>query len=415
VTDCNSAEQARTPRGRKTLFAITGLMLSTLVTLLLLEVGSYVYLCAARGYDGTHLMNYEFDPYKNIRPTPNYVDTRGVRHNAQGFRRDVDTPRVKPSDTLRVFLVGGSTGYGLGSLSRFGRPDFEIIRNDETIDFYLERALASAVPGKKVEVINAAVTSFFSHHHLIYLNQTILGYDPDLILFLDGFNDYFAQDERFDQWTDYAYQERSHVFLGPPTFNALARYTGWWLFRKSHFAHLAGRALRNATSITQPTGEGRVKINVEATLRSVEDNGRRNFAKMVARNSLILANEGVDAIFALQPEIAFKQSKIWSPLEEEIYQDMVHHWPEGFIEFKNRARPKVLAILDEAASVGGAQALDLTDIYGSLAETAYTDYCHLTPDGNRVLADQIAPLIGSMLRQRVGKPVPALASSPTNQ
>src|SRR5262245_57610505 len=85
----------------------------------ILEIGAYAYLRAFRGYDGVHLLSIEFDPYKNHRLTPNFDDTRGVHHNAQGFRRNDDTPLVKPAGTVRIFLMGGSTGYGLASLSKF--------------------------------------------------------------------------------------------------------------------------------------------------------------------------------------------------------------------------------------------------------------------------------------------------------
>ena len=397
--------------GRRLLFGAVAFVSLSLITLLLLEVGSYFYLRAAFGYDGQHLMNYEFDPYKNIRPTPNYVDTRGIQHNAQGFRRSVDTPKEKPDDTLRVFLMGGSTGYGLGSLSRFGREEYEIIPNDGTIDFYLERILEDRIPGKKVEVINAAITSFYSHHHLIYLNQTVLRYSPDVVLFLDGFNDYFNYEPNYNQWDDYGYQERAAVFLGEPSVGALAYYTGWWLFRKSHFANLAGRRLKNIGAFRAPTGQGRAQIDVKAALEQLPVNSDENWVQIVTQNGATLERLGVDAVFALQPEIAFEQSKTWSELEELIHHEMVNYWPEGYLEFKNRARPMVLDKLRAAAETSGASTLDLTDIYGDLEETAFTDYCHLTPDGNRVLAESVAPTILALLEQRVAGSLAATASS----
>src|SRR4030095_7896041 len=56
--------------------------------LVVCEAGARLYLRLTNGYDGEHLYQYVFDPYKNILPAPNFVDTRGIRHNAQGFRRD---------------------------------------------------------------------------------------------------------------------------------------------------------------------------------------------------------------------------------------------------------------------------------------------------------------------------------------
>ncbi|HXJ34718.1 MAG TPA: hypothetical protein VMS22_11860 [Candidatus Eisenbacteria bacterium] len=364
----------------------------------LLEFSSYAYLRLFRGYDGEHLMNYEFDPYKSIRLTPNFRDTRGIAHNAQGFRRSEDTPREKPPGTYRIFLMGGSTGYGLQSLSRFGVAKYPVIRNDETIDHYLEQALDGKVDGLRVEVINAAITSFYSHHHLIYLNQTILKYHPDLVIFLDGFNDYYNTDPGFDQWRDYAYQERAHSFLGDPTFSAWAYYTGWWLFRKSHFFHLAGRALNNASQMMTVLHRGpRPHMDVDTALANLRVNAENNFVKMVERNGLILQHEGVHAIFALQPEISFRQGKQFSPLEQEIYDEMKTYWAENYIEFKNRARPIVLDYLAKATAPSGATVVDLTDIYGRVEGDVYTDYCHLTPTGNRVLAEHLVPAVLSII------------------
>ena len=124
-----------------------------------LELASYSYLRMVEGYDGEHLMTYEFYEYKNIKPTPNYHNTNGIHHNAQGFREDSDTSREKDANTYRIFIMGGSTAYGLQSMSRFGQDKYSIIRNNETIDAYLEEYLRGKAGNKKVEVINAAITS----------------------------------------------------------------------------------------------------------------------------------------------------------------------------------------------------------------------------------------------------------------
>lgn len=378
---------------------ILPVLFAVILTLALLEVGACAYLKAFRGYDGEHLMNYEFDPYKNIRPTPGYVDTRGVYHNAQGFRRREDVLREKPTGTIRVFLMGGSTAYGLRSLSQAGMDRYPVIRNDETIDHYLEELLQRRFPEHRVQVINAAVTSFFSHHHLIYLNQKVLEYDPDVVIFLDGFNDYYPYKAGFDQWRDYADQERSHVFLGEPTVAAWAYYSSWWLVRKSAAAHLAGHGLRNLWYMIRPVR--RIRIEVDDAIETLHVNARRNWVQMVERNGLILRHENVDAIFALQPEIVFEQSKDFSPLEERIYEEMATQWPENFIDYKNRALPIVRRYLAEAAAVSGAHVADLTDIYDEVQGDAYTDYCHLTPTGNRVLAEHLEALAAEVLRARL--------------
>ncbi len=388
-------------------FRLIALLITTVLCGIILELGSYHYLRATRGYDGVHLMNYQFDPYKIIQLTPDYVDERGIVHNAEGFRRQTDTPAAKPPDTLRVFLMGASTAYGLQSLSRFGSEKYPFIRNDETIDHYLELALADAIPDKRVEVINAAITSFYSHHHLIYLNQTVLKYAPDVVIFLDGFNDYYHDEPGYDQFRDFAYSERVSVFMGEPTFGAWARYTGWWLFRKSHFFNAAGRALRNLQLMQSGDGRNRQIVDVEPALARMAENADRNWVEMVERNGLILGHEGVEAIFALQPEIAFDPSKKLSPLEEKIFDEIANLWPENYVEFKRRARPIVMEKLTRASASVGSGSIDLTDIYADESGDVYTDYCHLTPRGNEVLALALKPAVLAALERRVHPPNPS--------
>ncbi|MBI5317522.1 MAG: SGNH/GDSL hydrolase family protein [Nitrospirae bacterium] len=368
-----------------------------------LEVASYSYLRVVEGYDGEHLMTYEFDEYKNIQPTPNYHNTKGIHHNAQGFREDSDTPREKDANTYRIFIMGGSTAYGLQSMSKFGQDKYSVIRNNETIDAYLEEYLRGKAGNKKVEVINAAITSQYSHHHLIYLNQTVLKFHPDMVVFIDGFNDYFQYVKGFDQFRDYGYQERAHLYLGPPTIEAWAGYTGWWLFRKSHFIHVASKTLRPIWVTIKSIGGKRARVDVEDALQNLEINAKGNFVKMVERNSLILRHEEVVPVFVLQPELAFKQNKVLSPLEQQIYAELDQQWQENFVEFKNRARPLVVDYLHKSTTRTGSVFLDMTDIFGGFDGDAYTDYCHLTPMGNKLLAERIGERILPLLIKPASK------------
>jgi hypothetical protein len=377
---------------------LIGYLLIIIIPLAILEFASYEYLKIFEGYDGFHLMNYEFDDYKNVRPTPNYVDTRGIYHNSQGFREKTDISVKKDAGTYRIFIMGGSTGYGLGGLSKIGKDKYPVIPNEDTIDSYLERYLNSKSNSPHVEVINAAITSHQSHHHLIYLNQTILKFNPDMVIFIDGFNDYYKYDKDFDQFRDYAYQERVHQYMSEPTLEAWAGYTGWWLFRSSHLVYLSGKTLLPVWQYIRRIGKPRARMDVETAVIHLQENAKRNFVKMVERNSLILKHEGVSAVFTLQPEIIFRQSKQFTPFEQELLNEMNTHWQEGLAEFKARAKPVVIHFLEEATSNNGSYFVDLTDPFNGVIEDAYTDYCHLTPAGNKRLAEYLGEKILPMVR-----------------
>src|SRR5262249_51360882 len=154
-----------------------------------------------------------------------------------------------------------------------------------------------------------------------------------------GFNDYYPYEKGFDQFRDYAYQERAHHFMAAPTSDAWFGYTGWWLFRKSHFIHLAAKKAHPLWLYATKAGQVhlRMKIDVATALNNLEANAKINFLKMVERNSLILKREGVVGVFTLQPEIVFEQMKTFTAMENDILNEMKTHWQENYVEYKNRS------------------------------------------------------------------------------
>jgi len=368
-----------------------------------LELGVRLYLRETRGYDGEHLYQFAFDPYKNILPSPNYVDTRGIRHNSKGFRRSTEVSLAKPSGTYRIFLMGGSTAYGMGGLWQHIDDRYAVLKNSETIDAYLEQALSSALPGRKVEVINAAITSTWTHHNLIYLNQTILKYHPDMVLFLDGFNDYYYYDDGHDQFASYSYNLPSQVILGEPTLYSLAYANGWWLFRKSALAHMLARGASNL-SLLLSRRPARHPIDVEQAVAIQQRIFSANALKMEERCGLILQNEHVIPVFMLQPMLILERDRRLTDVERRLFEFNVKSYLPNYEAFITRAVQYVRTRETEmAARVGGAF-IDLTGIYKDVDGQIYTDYTHLTPEGNKLTALFIAERILPLIRQRIAKP-----------
>jgi hypothetical protein len=80
---------------------------------------------------------------------------------------------------------------------------------------------------------------------------------------------------------------------------------------------------------------------------------------------------------------------------------MVDLWPENYIEFKNRGRDIVREYLQRSTDKTGSVFIDLTDPFEGVEGDAYTDYCHLSPLGNRVLADYLGERIETMIRLEI--------------
>ncbi len=372
-----------------------------LVVFAMLEISAQVGLRVFRGFDGEHLYQYAYDPYKNIRPTPNFVDTRGVEHNSVGFRRSSEVAVEKPAGTYRIFLMGASTAYGLGSLWTHLQKDYAVLDNSETIDTYLEALLTDSLPGVRVEVINAAITSTWTHHHLIYLNQRILRYDPDMILFMDGLNDFFKFGTGHDQFGSYSYGMPSRLIMGEPTLKALAYANAWWLFRKSAAAHVASRTLRALkealTRRPDPT-----PLNVDSAMAGIRETFPSNALKMHERSALILRSEDVRAVFMLQPLLILERGrKGMPPIERKLFEFNVASYRANYEPFVRSAVSYLREAEDSMAVKVGGTFLDLTQMFDGVDGQVYTDYAHLTPLGNRLVAERIAGHILPLMRSKI--------------
>lgn len=392
-------------------WAIAGAILLLLTLLFAVcEFGARMYLRASKGYDGEHLYQFAFDPYKNILPTPNYVDTRGIKHNSVGFRRSSEVSIQKPAGTYRIFLMGASTGYGLGGNWPHLDDSYPVLKNSETIDAYLEQELTRRYPGQKFEVINAAITSTWTHHNLIYLNQTVLKYQPDMVLFLDGFNDYYFYDPRHDQFGGYTYSLPSRTIMGDPTISSLVYGTGWWFFRKSAFINQVARAASNVKAMLS-SRPARQPIDVAKAIASHEQVFTHNAMKMEERSGLIVRNEGAIPVFLLQPMLILERDRPgMTDLEKRLFQYNVDSYLPNYEEFAKGAAETIRARNTAmAAKVGGAF-VDLTGIYKTVDGQIYTDYCHLTPKGNEILAKHVAESILPLIKLP-GDSVPAAAGA----
>lgn len=100
----------------------------------------------------------------------------GMYRNRRPGSKESLFAAVKPKDGFRVFILGGSIA---GLLQYSGEPG------------ELRQALQAVLPEKKVEVINCGMAGYESFREAL-IEQEILEYSPDLIVFLTGHNEGIA-------------------------------------------------------------------------------------------------------------------------------------------------------------------------------------------------------------------------------
>ena len=104
-----------------------------------------------------------------------------ININNLGFRGD-DFFKIKPDNTYRIFMVGGSTLFGTGATS-----------DDTTIPGYLKNFLKYDKHPYDIEVINAGIQGADSYNELELIKNRLIDLSPDLVIVYDGWNDLRAE------------------------------------------------------------------------------------------------------------------------------------------------------------------------------------------------------------------------------
>ena len=104
-----------------------------------------------------------------------------VSINNLGFRGE-EFSIEKPSDTYRIFMLGGSTMFGYGATS-----------DQTTIPGYLQESLKEFNSKYTIEVINAGIQGADSFSELNLLERKLINFAPDLVIIYDGWNDLRAE------------------------------------------------------------------------------------------------------------------------------------------------------------------------------------------------------------------------------
>jgi len=113
---------------------------------------------------------------KGTSPQYGGLDKNLVNINSHGFRGP-EISEVKPENTYRIFVLGGSTAFGAGVL------------DNQTHPYYLGRLYDEANLNFKVEVINAGWPGRWSLQEVEAAKEIIQNFEPDLFIVYDGFND----------------------------------------------------------------------------------------------------------------------------------------------------------------------------------------------------------------------------------
>ena len=264
-----------------------------------------------------------------------------VNINSDGFRGSEIT-KEKSENTYRIFVVGGSTTFGVGATSDL-----------TTIPGFLQKKFDDANLNFKVEVINAGIPKAYSFTETYYIKNILLEYDPDLFIIYDGWNDINRPYDVFDDTTDY---QSSEKILRMILKNDI--YKTGKVILKNYFNWRANEnIIFDSTDIDKKV-----------------DTWRNNWSEICKTDY----GNRFDVIMVLQPLVG-TGNKVLTEEEQTYYKHADHYNLLQYYE-------KYAFALDELNSQC-TKTKDMREIFDDMQITMYFDAGHTGDEGNRIIAE----------------------------
>jgi lysophospholipase L1-like esterase len=346
--------------------------------------------------------NY-MDRWTAWRNAPGYARI-DIHHNAQGFRHEADVAVSKAPSTVRIFFAGGSAAYGCEGLFQTLDPQWERLYNRDLINAYLERKLKERHPERQWEVVNVATNEYRMHQHLALLYTRLLRYKPDLVIFMDGHNDLSgiisSTTNPYDPYVETPHGQEFVTSVYPHTLRDwLFINTQWLRNRSSLFALAQAKVLAGrrdeAFGIAPDAGQSvTTPVRREDLTPALQQRARENLAKdsyyaqAAERLQSVLAHEGVESLFSMQPELILGTKPV-TPVEARFAEHYRRISGRYTVYMYEQMRPAVSRQMAASAERNGYTYVDLIDIFRQVKEKTFTDYCHLTPKGNQLIAERL--------------------------
>ena len=370
---------------------------------------------AVKAYDnelGNGSQRHLYSAIRGHELNPGYrrdFDTGGqLIHSAQGFRRDGLIEMAKPANVFRIFVLGGSALYGIG-VQGGTYPLHPTLANDQTVTFFLERELNARVREAgidvQIEVVNAGVTAYQTFHHVLYFYETLYEYQPDLLLFLDGHNDFYDVD-RTNPIKAYSYSATAMV----PALNerrpwftlyVAARSLGQYSYAFKLLEQLGLRMFERFEARPQNSGQSSRLPDGDFD-RALRETAAAGFLRNYRLIDAFARHHGFDYHVFLQPEIVFEDPRWLNPRDVAIKAITERLYGEQRIEIMRRAR----SLFPELFARYQVPYTDLGSIARSPGDRGqlYMDYCHLMPEGARAVAERMLPVVLDKVLTRLAPP-----------
>lgn len=389
-------------------------LIALLLFALLAELFSWALLLGA-GAELNPRYNRVVSGYSVFRTTPNFsfITNRSepgqpaVTTDENGFVHDAPIQEEKPSGTVRIFLNGGSALFGAGQAAVY-EPARAYPRGVFSYPISIAGKLAAhleaARPDLDFEVVNAAAYTKRMHQSLPDYLSTISRFDPDFVINMDGYNDLGAF-VTGTPWADLHEELQSYIDLEATP--GLLQSTGVWQVMRRVVDRLFVNPFDTGLGVRIEEVAPEVALPREAYLeqkpRFVASADR--FLDILDHYTAVLRQDEVDFLFTLQPMVDRGLNKPLTQSEadwQRYIQSFKDEHPEYRLILRYFFDDYLSDQLQARVEAAGFDYIDLgraSRVLGSDFQL-FTDYCHLTQEGNQFVAEQMGRFVLAKLAQR---------------
>ncbi len=350
--------------------------------------------------------------------------------NPQGFRDRDAVPLVKPKDEIRIFILGGSTAFGYGSRENGAtiseqleqRLEERLQQQKTSPQLYksdlplVDKPKKQKSPAKPVKikpgnyrVINAAVPGYASGNELAQLALQVLKYKPDLIIVMDGYEDFMLPSNedatQVPELKNYL-EDRQTGFKG--YINQLIEP----IKNKSYLAKIAQERWLNSKQADEKADfildEQTSKLVQHLPQNQKELQARIDRYVEHQKQMLNLSTASlVPLIVAMQPEITGRNPAQLTDTEGTITTELGRTYIE-------RMRDEYPALIEATQQLAQAfpqnlKAVDLYNLSEQYPSPSFIDPIHLNEAANQKVAEQLYYAISSFSKMQV---IPKQAPTP---
>ncbi|MDP2926031.1 MAG: SGNH/GDSL hydrolase family protein [Nanoarchaeota archaeon] len=292
---------------------------------------------------------FEYFPYVEYRRIPNFSGLY-VNLDNESIRKTIPDCSNNSKKPLKIFVFGGSTMWGSYS------------KDNGTIPSFLSSYLCKN--NIYVKAINFGETGYTNTQELIKLESELRrGNYPDIVIFYDGANDVFTSYQNNEAGFPQNIEHRKKDFNARKRLNIKGYIMDSNLMKI--IRRLSGRFFPNK--------------NKEIALKPGLDD---DTVKVYLNNARIIS--------ALEKEYNFKAFLYWQPsiFTKDIYSEYektIVIVPDPMV-----SPPKELYLNITNKIKGKERINDLSNIFNNKNKTIFIDWCHVTEEGNSIIARSIA-------------------------